>query len=160
MARKQKGPRVRAAKPGDRKLFRKLWLEYLTEAYESKELAYKPSERTLDRYSTFFDLYVGGDIDGEVFLIGEAAVGLVGEMALIFDEDCERKAVCWGIYVRPAFRRKGYFKLMVEEGKKFLKELKFDCVVSGEIKAGSVGESATKSVGLEPRSMSYVTWLK
>jgi len=159
MAKKYKGPRVRHAKPGDRNLFRKLWLEYITEAYEAKELAYKPTERTLDRYSVFFDLYVNGEIDGSVLLIGESAVGIVGEMALIFDEDCERKAVCWGIYVKPAFRRKGYFKLMVEEGKKFLKESKFDLVVSGEIKSGSIAELATKTAA-EPRSMSYKAWLK
>jgi hypothetical protein len=49
---------------------------------------------------------------------------------------------------------------MIEEGKKFLKENKFDFIVSGEIKPGSVAELATKSVGAEPRSMSYTTWLK
>lgn len=155
MAKKNKGPRVRHAKPGDRNLFRKLWKDYLTEAYENKELEYIPSEYTLDRFSTFFDAYVNKRTDGLVLFVGESSVLLAGAMSLIFEENSELKAVCWGVYVAPNFRRKGYFTMLTKEGKRLLKEMNFDTVVSGEVKLGSVGEMATKTVA-EFRSISYM----
>jgi len=136
MAKKNKGPRVRNAKEGDRNLFRKLWKDYLTEAYNSKDSEIQPDDFNLDRYSMFFDFFVSGQLPGIVLFIGDSAVLMWGGFG---DNDPfhmdSKRAVGFGTYVKPEARRRGYSMLIRAEGKKQLKDMKFDSVV-GEIKHG------------------------
>ena len=163
MAKKVKGPRVRHAKPGDRNLFRKLWTEYLTESYESKDAEIKPDEFNIDRYSLFFDLYVTEKVPGIVLFIGDSAVlmwGGIGEPP--FHMDTER-AIGFGTYVRPDARKKGYSTLIRKEGARLLKEMGFDAVV-GEIKHGGkdfdLRVKAAEKAGLKPYATIWTMDLK
>jgi hypothetical protein len=133
--KKNKSPRVRGAKPGDRNLFRKLWLEYLTESYETKDSEFKPDDFNMERYSKLFDLYVSEMFPGVVLFIGDSAVLMWGGMAEDPFHTDNRRAFGFGTYVRPSARRKGYSKIIRKEGAKRLKVLGFDAVV-GEIKHG------------------------
>ena len=157
--KKSKGPRVRQAKPGDRNLFRKLWGDYLKEAYESKDSEVQPNDFNLDRYSFFFDLYVSGGVPGVVLFIGDSAVlmwGGIGEPP--FQIDTER-AVGFGTYVKPEARKKGYSALIRKEGARLLKEMGFDAVF-GEIKHGGkdfdIRVKAAEKAGLKQYATIWV----
>ena len=153
MGKKSKGPRVRAAKTGDRNLFKKLWLEYLTESYDTKDSEIQPDEFNIERYLLFFDLYVSERIPGVVLFIGDSAVlmwGGIGEPP--FHMDTER-AVGFGTYVKPEARKKGLSAMIRKEGAKLLKEMGFEAVL-GEIKHGGkdfdIRVKAAEKAGLSP----------
>lgn len=161
--KKNKGPRVRHAKPGDRNLFRKMWLDYLTESYGTKDSEIQPDDFNIDRYSLFFDLYVSGQLPGIVLFIGEAAVlmwGGIGEDPFHMDT---KRALGFGTYVKPEARRKGYSKMIRQAGVLLLRELGFETVI-GEVKHGGkdfdIRVKAAEKSGLKPYATLWALDLK
>lgn len=159
-----KKPKVRHAKAGDRNLFKKLWLEYLTESYESKDSEIKPSQKNLETYGLFFDLYVEKKLQGLVLFIGESAVLMWGSIgATPFEMDTVHRAMGWGTFVKPDARRKGYSKLIRTEAAKLLKEMGFETVV-GEVKHGGkdfdLRIKAAESAGVVPYATLWMINLK
>lgn len=137
MAKKKKGPRVRAAKAGDRNLFRKLWLEHLTSAYENKDSEIKPTESNVDKFTNLFDLYVSEKAKGVVLLVGEASVLMAGYHGpMPFEMNITHRAMCWGIKAVNNIHR----DLLMAEATKRLKEMGFEGMVT-EVLPGSKEES-------------------
>lgn len=156
MAKKNKGPRVRLAKPGDRNLFRKLWLEHLTSAYEHKDSEVKPTESNVDKFSNLFDLYVSEKAKGVVLLVGEASVLMAGYHGpMPFEMNITHRAMCWGIYVKPGFEDKGHYELLINEAIKRLKEMDFEGMVA-EVLPGSGQEQSMKLIGARIGSILFM----
>lgn len=139
--------RVRAAKPRDIGLFKKLWGDFLKEQ-ETLGSMIKGSERNLDIFTTIFTKYVEEkDYEGVALFIGEVAVLMAGDNGTQAELTIGHKpANVWGIYVAPDQRGKGLGVKLYEEGFKQLKAMGFDAVFGNILNDNICSENILKKV--------------
>lgn len=160
MAKKKKKVRVRDAKPGDVNLFRKMWLEYLTEHHE-KGGHILPTEKNLDLYTEIYAQYVSGQAPGVVLFIGEHTVHMSGTPGpATFDTDFGTAATGWGTYVRPEARNNGYSKTIREAAFERLKAMGFDCVHGSALYGDESALASAKKSGIQLDGILTVYWFK
>lgn len=139
--------RVRRAKPQDRKLFLKLYKEYLEELKDAHGSPL-PSERNLEIIGRIFDSYVSGELDGVVLLVAQDAMVLHGEQgAPLFETNLGRIATGWGAYVREELRGQGVSQAMYKRSKKLLRSMGFDHLVGSAYLGVGGGDAATTKFG-------------
>jgi GNAT superfamily N-acetyltransferase len=120
-----KNIRVREAKARDRGLFRKLWKKFMEEQAGKGELIL-PNEKNLDFYTSLFNLYVSGEVQGTVLFVADQAVSMWGDQVSYLDQKPGRGASCWGMYVEPENRRRGISNAFHEKAKEILAAQGFD----------------------------------
>lgn len=154
-----KKPRVRAAKPRDIGLFKKLWKLYLEERFEQGGVIL-PSDENVETYTNLFKLYTNPDlpedmkIDGIVLFIGEVALIMCGDPDMPFETRLGKTAYAFGVYVMPDQRRQGLFNLLYEEAKKRLNGFGFEHVTGSILESNTQGIKALeRSTGQELQKM-------
>ena len=149
--------RVRKAKPQDRKLFLRLYKEYLEETVDTPG-AILPTDENLILYGNIFDSYVSGELQGVVLLIAQDAFLIHGELGpAVFETNLGRVANGMGTYVREELRGKGASQAMFKRSKRLLREMGFDTLVGGVDAERGGGRKATEKAGFKVAS--YVTYL-
>jgi len=164
MAKKNKQPKVRHAKPGDRNLFKKLWMEYLISSHESGDSEVIPNENNLEKFCIMFDLYTSKDVEGIVLFVGDYAVLMWGSIGVLpFDAKVSQRAMGWGTYIKPSYQGKGISKIIRRAGIEELKKMGFQCIF-GEVKhKGNDFEKRCKSaesIGFKPYATTYIMYLE
>jgi GNAT superfamily N-acetyltransferase len=156
---KTKKIKVREAKPGDRNLFKKLWLEYLQESYENSRSDVLPIEENIEVFAHIFDQYIDKEsgFDGIVLFIAEDAILMWGTQgAPALKTHWEKIANGWGTYVREAARGKGYSTKIREVAKSKLKDMGFDVVLGTAVDSNESGVNSGVNAGFEPHSKLYI----
>jgi len=149
----------RDARRADLPEFIQLWTDFIEELAQVGG-EFVADEGTLRDVRNLFDAYVSGALDGLVVLYeppgeGLQGVGFIGETrgdAAIRDSRFGKMAHTWGLYIRPAHRKKkiGYH-LQMNIGRK-LKTLGFDTVGATILDDNNIAKLAALGSGMKPHA--------
>jgi len=117
--------RIRAAKPRDRGLFKKLWKAFLEEECKGGGIIL-PTEENLEVSAVLFDSYMDGSFDGVVLFVADKAVLMWGDPGWTFETSLGKAALFWGIYVDPEYREKDIANELTKAAVDKLKALGFN----------------------------------
>lgn len=120
--------RVRVAKKQDKKLFLRLFVEYL-QAVKDYPGAIKLTDRTLETFDKLFDLYLDREFDGIILLVAQDCFLMQGEQPQPYDTNFGKTAFCWGAYARESLAEKGAYQAMQKRALVLLKAMGFDSVM-------------------------------
>jgi GNAT superfamily N-acetyltransferase len=151
---KKEGVRVRRARVGDKRLFLKLWTEYLNDQKLLDAGGVPPTEHNMSIFEQLFDSYVSGEYDGVVLLHAEDAVLLWGDPGgQLFESDYGRQAQGWGLYVRDHLRQKGVGEALQRKAVNILKSMQFDVVCGNIDPENKSAYEANIKFGFKPKIM-------
>lgn len=147
------------ARPIDRDLFKRLWKELLKDN-DDKGSFTPPSENNIEASARIFDAYIGGwtdqgvyvppTLEGIVLFIGNDAVLMWGDGGPNgLESSLPRKAIGWGTYVSPAFRKQNLSKKMRDKAKKLLYDMGFTHVLGTAVQNNTAGFESGVKAGFE-----------